>query len=91
MDAISVSSSQSGRNLQVKPEQQLKRTQSRSNSGSGRYRGAVDSVAAEADKNGEQQLKRIDAIGEQQLKRTQSGSGSSDRVTERLSDAELLT
>ena len=48
----------------MKPEQQLKRTPLRSNSRSGRNRGAVDNrgVAAEA--------------GEQQLKQTSSRSGS---------------
>ena len=60
---------------------------------SGRNRGAVETdaiessswsgrkwrAAAEADANGEQQLKRIErqSRGEQQLKRTQSGSSSS--------------
>ena len=44
MDAISVSGSQTDAiwELQVKPEQQLKRTQSRSNSRSGHNRGAVE-------------------------------------------------
>ena len=61
--------------------EQLKRTQS----GSSRHMWVA---AAEADANGEQQLKRINAIGEQQLKRTQSGSSSSDGG---LSGAELHT
>ena len=66
-DAISVSSSESGRNLGAagEAEQQLKRTQSRSNSRSGRNpiigerNGRNQGVQAEADTNGEQQLKRM--------------------------------